>query len=47
VRRWLPRETEATTASQTAEISSKGLAADLQVGLINIAQSCGTAAGRS
>lgn len=45
MRQWLPRETEATTTSQTAEIGSMAIAADLQVGLIGIAQGCGIAAG--
>ena len=34
MRRWLPRETKATTASPTDEIGSVAIAADLQVGLL-------------
>ena len=45
MRRWLPRETEATTASRTAEIGSMAIAADLRVRLIDTAQGCEIAAG--
>ena len=47
MRQWLPRETEAPTTSQTAEIGSMAIAADLQVGLIGVAHGCGIAARRS
>jgi hypothetical protein len=43
--RWWPRETKATTASQTAEFGSMAISADLRVSLIGIAQGCGIAAG--